>query len=194
MNDSEEAPHFHGSFATHYYIHPDQYFYKVPENVSDSPAASANCALSQVYFGIEKANLRYRETIVIQGAGGLELNAAAVAKECGAQVIVIDAVSSRLQKALLFGADYLINMNEHDTVEKRKNVIWEITNEKGADVAMKLTGVPAAVYDIAGVTGSESGGLGIALPILAPQYLAQGLGLDPGVMHRISLNASGGRS
>jgi H+/gluconate symporter-like permease len=46
-----------------------------------------------------------------------------------------------------------------------------------------------AVTIIAGITGSASGGLGIALPILAPVYMGQGL--DPGAMHRISALASG---
>ncbi|MBO1512658.1 GntP family permease [Metabacillus bambusae] len=53
-----------------------------------------------------------------------------------------------------------------------------------------LMGLAIAVTLICGITGSASGGLGIALPILSPIYLAQGL--DPGAMHRISALASGG--
>lgn len=55
---------------------------------------------------------------------------------------------------------------------------------------MAYVGLAAAVTVIAGITGSASGGLGIALPILAPIYNLQGL--DPGAMHRISTLASGG--
>ena len=55
---------------------------------------------------------------------------------------------------------------------------------------MEYAGLAIAVTVIAGVTGSASGGLGIALPILAPTYVAQGL--DPAAMHRISVLASGG--
>jgi threonine dehydrogenase-like Zn-dependent dehydrogenase len=44
----EDDPHFHGAFATHYYVHPEQYFYKVPESVPDNTVAGANCGLSQV--------------------------------------------------------------------------------------------------------------------------------------------------
>jgi len=32
-NPSEEEPHFTGAFATHYYAHPDQYCYKVPDSI-----------------------------------------------------------------------------------------------------------------------------------------------------------------
>ena len=53
-----------------------------------------------------------------------------------------------------------------------------------------LLGLGLAVTLIAGITGSASGGLGIALPILAPIY-AQ-MGLHPVAMHRVSALASGG--
>lgn len=49
---------------------------------------------------------------------------------------------------------------------------------------------PALLGLAVGITGSASGGLGMALPILAPVFLAQGG--DPGAMHRISALASGG--
>ncbi|MCM3568978.1 GntP family permease [Neobacillus mesonae] len=67
-----------------------------------------------------------------------------------------------------------------------KAIVDALVNMPG----MEYAGLAAAVTIIAGVTGSASGGLGIALPILAPLYQAQGL--DPGAMHRISSIASGG--
>lgn len=65
-------------------------------------------------------------------------------------------------------------------------IVDTLTNMPGWEYA----GLALAVTLIAGITGSASGGLGIALPILAPIYQAQGL--DPGAMHRISAFASGG--
>jgi D-arabinose 1-dehydrogenase-like Zn-dependent alcohol dehydrogenase len=181
--DPEEAPHFHGSFGTHYYIHPDQYFYKVPDNVPDSAAASANCALSQVYFGIEKANLHYGETVVIQGAGGLGLNAAAVASEFGAKVIIIDGVTSRLEKARQFGADYLVDMNEYDTLEKRTHIVQELTGGRGADLAMELTGVPAAFNE--GIHLVRPGGRYVSIGNISPGKM---MSFDPGLMTRKAIN------
>jgi len=181
--DAEEAPHFHGSFATHYYIHPDQYFYKVPNNVPDSAAASANCALSQVYFGIEKAQLQFGETILIQGAGGLGLNAAAIAKEFGAKVIVVDGVTSRLEKARQFGADYVIDMNEYDTLEKRVHLVQELTGGAGADVAMELTGVPAAFNE--GIHLLRPAGRYVSIGNISPGQMTP---FDPGFMTRKAIN------
>lgn len=53
-----------------------------------------------------------------------------------------------------------------------------------------LLGLAIGVTIICAITGSASGGLGIALPILAPIYLGQGI--DAGEGHRISALASGG--
>ena len=53
-----------------------------------------------------------------------------------------------------------------------------------------LVGLAIGVTIVCAITGSASGGLGIALPILAPIYMSQGL--DPGAMHRVSALASGG--
>jgi threonine dehydrogenase-like Zn-dependent dehydrogenase len=179
----EEEPHFHGTFATHYYIHPDQYFYKVPDNVPDGAAASANCALSQVYFGLDKAKLSYGETLVIQGAGGLGLNAASVAKERGAKVIVIDALNSRLEMAKSFGADHTININEYDTVEKRAEVIRSLTHGLGADVGLEVSGVPDAFSE--GIHLVRTGGRYISIGNVSPGKLTS---FDPGLLTRKSIN------
>jgi threonine dehydrogenase-like Zn-dependent dehydrogenase len=140
----EEEPHFHAAFATHYYVHPQQNVYKVPDEISDTLAAGANCALSQVIFGIDQIGLRYGETVLIQGAGGLGLNAIAVAKERGARVIVIDSVPVRLQQAQAFGADLVVDMNERPTIEERLAVVQSFTAGRGPDVGIEVTGVPAA--------------------------------------------------
>jgi H+/gluconate symporter-like permease len=53
-----------------------------------------------------------------------------------------------------------------------------------------LVGAAIAVTLIAGLTGSASGGQSIALPIIAPHYLQQGV--DPEGLHRVVAIASGG--
>lgn len=184
--DAHEYPHFHGSFATHYYIHANQYFYKVPDHVPDAVAASANCALSQVYFGVEKSQLVLGETIVIQGAGGLGLNAAAVAKEFGATVIVIDALESRLELAKKFGADHTISIAEYPTVKERVDYLQKLTDGKGADVVMELTGVPAAFSE--GIHLIKPGGRLISMGNISLGKLTE---FDPGLMTRKAVQIIG---
>lgn len=52
-----------------------------------------------------------------------------------------------------------------------------------------LIGAAVAVSVIAGLTGSASGGQAIALPLLAPHYLQQGV--DPAALHRVVAISSG---
>src|SRR3970282_348255 len=77
-------PHFHGAFAEYYYLRPGGFLFKVPDELSDEIVAPVNCALSQVIYGLHVAGLRFGDSVVIQGAGGLGVQAAAVAKEMGA--------------------------------------------------------------------------------------------------------------
>ncbi len=179
VKDASEAPHFHGSFSTHYYIHPDQYFYKVPDNVPDSAAASVNCAMTQVYYGIVKSGLRSGETILLQGAGGLGLNAAAIAKQFGARVIVADMVDSRLEKALRFGADHVVDFKRYGTLQDRTAVIGELTEGRYVDVAMELSGVPDAFSE--GIHYVRPGGRYVSIGNVSP---GRTTAFDPGLLTR----------
>jgi len=137
-------PHFTGGFATHYYIQPNQYFYKVPDSISDNVAAGINCGITQMLYAIDQAGIVSSDFVVIQGAGGLGLFGAAIANTMGAKVIIIDSVASRLEQAKAFGADFVINMQEFDTMQKRIDEVNRITEGFGADVVIEVAGVPQA--------------------------------------------------
>lgn len=141
----DEPPHFHGTFGTHYYVHDDQYVYRVPENVDETAAAAANCALSQVLYGLDRIGVALGDTVVVQGAGGLGLSAAAVAAERGAEVVVVDGVRERLNRAEAFGADHTVDLSAYETVDARRDRVRDLTDGRGADVAVEVTGVPSAV-------------------------------------------------
>jgi threonine dehydrogenase-like Zn-dependent dehydrogenase len=136
---------FSGAYAQYYYLQPGHWVFKVPDDVPDEMATPVNCALSQVTFGLARAGLRYGDTVVVQGAGGLGLNAIAVAKEMGADaVIAIDRVPGRLELARRFGADEVIDMNEHATPNDRVVKVKSLTGGRGADVVLEVVGVPEA--------------------------------------------------
>jgi len=142
----DTSPHFTGTFATHYCIQPGQFFYKVPEELPSSIVAGANCGLSQVIFGMEKAGLSSGEHLAPLGAGGLGLFATAVAKEKGAVVTVLDGISSRLGLAKAFGADFTLDLGSlrGDALTKK---VLEITRGAGADVVLEVAGAPAAFVE-----------------------------------------------
>ncbi|GAE27302.1 threonine dehydrogenase and related Zn-dependent dehydrogenases [Halalkalibacter wakoensis JCM 9140] len=185
---AEKYPHFTGGFATHYIIHPNQYFYKVPEGVSDNVAAGANCGIAQIVYAMDNSGLEINDTIVIQGAGGLGLFASAISKTMGANVIIIDSIDSRLEEAKKFGANHLINMKEFNTIEKRKEEISRVTNGKGADFVLDVAGVPAA-FDEA-VRLAKIGGTVIEIGNVSVDE-SQNVSIVPGLITRKCLTVKG---
>jgi threonine dehydrogenase-like Zn-dependent dehydrogenase len=178
----EEPPHFHGTFGTHYYIHPDQYFYKVPDGLDPNVAAGANCALSQILFGVDKVDVSEGDTVVVQGAGGLGLNAIAVAKERGAEVIVVEGVDGRLQRAEAFGADHLVDFREYDSVDDRAERVAALTDGLGADVGIEVAGVPPAFAE--GIHLVREGGQYLEIGNVNPGHTTE---FDPGLLTRRSI-------
>ena len=137
---------FSGAYGEYYYLKPGGWVFKVPDEVTDEMATPVNCALSQVTYGLQKANLRYGDTVIVQGAGGLGLNAIAVAKEMGAEaVIAIDGVPGRLELAKRFGADAVIDITQDKTPMDRIAKVKGLTNGRGGDVVVEVVGVPEVV-------------------------------------------------
>ena len=184
----DTPPHFHGSYATHYYIHPNQYFYKVPDMVPDEVAAGANCGLSQVYYGLDQANLSMGETVVIQGAGGLGLHASAVAKEKGAKVVIIEGAPERLKLAKAFGADHLIDLSQFAKVEERTEQIKKISGSDGADVVLEVSGVPAAFSEALQLVRPGGKVISIGNILVGPEFE---IPVCPGVITRKSISVKG---
>ncbi len=150
-------PYFTGAFADYYYLRPNHWVYRVPDDLSDELVAPVNCALSQVIYGLHKAGVRFGDTVVLQGAGGLGLNAAAVAREMGAdRVIAIDRIPGRLALAREFGADAVVNASELEKPEERIAAVRELTGGRGADVVCDFVGFPAVIPE--GIEMLRNGG------------------------------------
>ncbi|MAT08437.1 MAG: zinc-binding alcohol dehydrogenase [Chloroflexi bacterium] len=141
----EESPICSGGFAEYFYLPRGHFVFKVPNELSDAEVAPVNCAVSQVIFGLNKANIRLGDTVVIQGAGGLGINAASAAKEMGAsKVIILDGSRNRLDLALECGADEVIDITEYNTPESRIARVKELSEGRGGDIVMELVGLPDA--------------------------------------------------
>jgi D-arabinose 1-dehydrogenase-like Zn-dependent alcohol dehydrogenase len=145
-NSADVPPHFFGAFADYHYLMPGAAIFKVPDGLSDEMVAGVNCALSQVTGGLQLAQLKLGENVVIQGAGGLGVYATAVARELGAgRIIVIDAIPERLELVRQFGADETIDLRELPDADARVQRVLELTDGWGADVVAELVGHPRVV-------------------------------------------------
>jgi len=150
----DQAPHFVAAHGEYYYTTRRQPLYKVPEELADQEVAPLNCALAQVLFALRE--VRLGDTVVIQGAGGLGINAAAVARTAGAaQVVVIDMIAERLDVASDFGATHCIDTSGISTPEVTEQVL-RYTDGIGADWVLEVVGVPGVIPD--GVGFLNNGG------------------------------------
>ena len=97
-------------------------------------------------YGLQQSGMRMGDNVVIQGAGGLGINATAAAKEMGAgQVIVIDGQAGRLDLAVQCGADETVDITEYTTPESRVERVKGLTEGRGADVVLEVVGYPQVV-------------------------------------------------
>jgi threonine dehydrogenase-like Zn-dependent dehydrogenase len=152
-----QFPHFHGAFAEYYYLRPGGALFLVPDELPDAIVASVNCALAQVLFGLQQVGLGFGQSVVMQGAGGLGVQAAAVAKAMGAApVIVIDRLPGRLELARAFGADHTIDLTEVADRKERVNAVRKLTGGAGAHVVCDFVGVPAVIPE--GIEMLRAGG------------------------------------
>jgi threonine dehydrogenase-like Zn-dependent dehydrogenase len=160
-------PHFKGTFGDYFYLYPNHIALKVPDSLSDEVVAGVNCAMAQVTAGWDVAGLRSGETVVIQGAGGLELYAIAVARERGAaRIIVVDGVRQRLEVAAMFGADEFVDLQDLPSSEARVKRVRELTDGWGADVVMEVGGFPAITEE--GVRMVSPGGRYVEIGNISP--------------------------
>src|SRR5436309_135004 len=134
-----EYPYCDGGYAEYYFLPPGHYVFKVPDILPDEAIPPVNCAMCQVLHGLEYAGMQFGDVVVIQGAGGLGIYAAAVAAEKGAsKVISIDKQPLRLDFARKCGATDVIDMNELTTPEAR-----ELPRHQGDRAADQVDGADA---------------------------------------------------
>lgn len=134
-------PYFTGTYGDFLYLPPRHPMFRVPDVLPDDLLGPVNCAMGTVTTGLMRAGAREGNYVVIQGAGGLGLHATAMAKDMGAdRVIVLDRLENRLKLAEEFGADHTINIEEFNTPETRVERVKELTNGRGTDVVMELVG------------------------------------------------------
>jgi threonine dehydrogenase-like Zn-dependent dehydrogenase len=141
-------PYFTSMFADYFYITPDRPFYAVPDELPDESLSWVNCAMGTSAQALVSAGCSLGDSVVIQGAGGLGLCAAALASYMGASpIVVLDRLPGRLELAKLFGADHVINVDEVATAEERRDVVTHLTGGVGASVVLELAGVTELIVE-----------------------------------------------
>ena len=186
-----EAPYFTGTYADYYYLPANHPVFRVPDVLPDEVLGFVNCAMGTVTEGLMQAGCEEGDYVVIQGAGGLGLNATAMAKDMGAdKVIVFDRLEHRLALAEEFGADHTINIEEFSTPNTRRDRVWELTGGRGADIVVELVGRGELMTE--GLTYLTNGGtfveIGNIVPgskvEIEPSTLLRGIKIQGSLMYR----------
>ena len=115
--------------------------YPLPAGASDEDILMMADILPTAYeVGVLNGNVRPGDVVAIVGAGPIGLAAITGARLFSpSHVVAIDLADIRLEAAKNFGADVTVNNGRQDPLE----VINELTDGLGADVAIEAVGVPA---------------------------------------------------
>ena len=118
----------------------DTSLYKVPEGLTDEQVLFLSDILPTAFeVGVLNGRVEPGDTVVVVGAGPIGLATIMTAKlYTPGRIVAVDLAASRLEKALEFGADVVIDNGREDAVAR----IMELTGGLGADVAVEAVGVP----------------------------------------------------
>ncbi len=127
----------HGGYAEYVKV-PFRNVLPMPENLTFEQAAAfplVSVTASHMLFAL--AGLRHGETVLIMGAGsGVGSMAIQLAKLAGARVITTVGSDEKIPKAVVLGADAVINHSNEKVAERVKL----LTEGKGVDVVIEHIG------------------------------------------------------
>ncbi|MFF4776388.1 zinc-binding dehydrogenase [Microtetraspora fusca] len=139
---SDRWPYATAGLAEYNYVGPGALKVVLPDDVDDTWAAGAGCAVKTVLRAFDRAGgVRPGASVVVQGAGALGIVATAVARTSGAgTVVTVGAPDSRLELARRFGADVTIGLD--GDAASRVAAVMDATGGRGADLVLDLAGAP----------------------------------------------------
>ncbi|MDB5041454.1 MAG: D-arabitol-phosphate dehydrogenase [Candidatus Eremiobacteraeota bacterium] len=135
---AESAPYLWGGFGQYLYLPWNAVVHKVPEGVTAELAGIGTPLANGIQWSLFDANIGYGAKVLIQGPGQQGLSQVVAAKQAGADLIIITGTTKdarRLEVAKALGADYAIDVQKEDPLER----IMEITSRKGMDFSIDCT-------------------------------------------------------
>jgi L-iditol 2-dehydrogenase len=141
----DEFPFLGGGFAEYGYVFPTGGAIRVPEEISDSVASAASCAMQTVVHAYERSGgVDEGTVVVVQGAGPLGLFSVARYVAAGAKVIVVGGPAQRLELARAWGAEKVLDIDDMPSPSERVAWVMDMTGGRGGDIVVEASGVPAA--------------------------------------------------
>jgi L-iditol 2-dehydrogenase len=130
---------------TKYVAGPARLLHHLPDNIPFEVAAVIEPTAICVTSILERSQLQVGESTLITGPGPIGLISLAIAKTAGVKMAGITGRSSaegvRFKKARELGADFIINIDQEDPVQK----VLQLTNGLGADILIETSGGEKAI-------------------------------------------------
>lgn len=182
MISCKDPPHLFGGYSEYVYIHPRAMVHKVGEEVSPEVGILICAVLGNAIRWLRQiGGVSIGDAVVIIGPGQQGLAAVAVARESGAEPIIVVGLSrdaQRLEMAKEFGAHITINAEQEDPVE----VVSGATCGRMARVVMDVSGNPQGARTAIAVAGKRAK---VVLPGIYKKEVT--LPLDQAVFKELSL-------
>uniref|UniRef100_T1IX42 Sorbitol dehydrogenase n=1 Tax=Strigamia maritima TaxID=126957 RepID=T1IX42_STRMM len=145
----------HNGTLTRFYAQPEDFCFKLPENVSFEEGALVE-PLSVAVSACSKGKVSVGEKVLILGSGPIGLLCMMVAKSAGIfKCCITDVDLGRLEFAEELGADHKLLINDGMTEKDIVNKIEEIMNGK-PDVTIECSGAESAIRT--GILATKEGG------------------------------------
>jgi len=130
----------HGAFAEFLSI-PQHILHKIPDNVSFEQAAMVEPAAVAAH-AVRISGINVGDSAVVLGSGMIGAFVVSMLKAAGATpIIAVDVDDEKLNMAVKYGADAIINSKNQDVVETVRN----LTKGRGADFGFEVVGISATV-------------------------------------------------
>jgi len=135
---AERAPHLWGGFAQYMYLPWNAVLHKVPDSITPELAGVVTPMANGIQWALFDCGVGYDSSVLIQGPGQQGLSQVVACRQAGASLIIVTGTTKdkvRLDVALKLGADYAINVEEEDALER----ILALSGGAGVDVALDCT-------------------------------------------------------
>jgi threonine dehydrogenase-like Zn-dependent dehydrogenase len=149
---AKNPPYLFGGWSQYMYVVPGSFLVKVPDDLPSEVAVLTE--IFAVSVGLDRAkqmssfpneSFRFDDTVVVLGVGPLGMCFLMKARMLGAgTIIAVDKSEFRLNFAKRLGADFAVNVGTMSK-EERLRMVKDLTQGRGADMAIECAGVPQAV-------------------------------------------------
>ncbi len=134
-----------GAFAEQYPVrNADHNVVKLPDGVDPVDVAGLGCRFATAFHGlVHRVDVTPGDWVAVHGCGGVGLSAVHVADALGANVIAVDVVEGKLDRAEELGADRTVNVEAVQDVPQA--VKGHTESSRGVDVSVDALGVAETV-------------------------------------------------